>query len=100
MNQRRIIFFSIFGVYHLAAFIFTLMMESNTSFLFQLVSYVKWFKYGTFLGVLLVVADFVWWWREERLHAKAADAQRLENNTLKAKVYDLQQAAKAPTVSK
>lgn len=96
MNQRRLIFYSIFGIYQLCAFIFTLVMESDTGFLFKLVSYVKWFKYATFLGLVLVIIDFIWWWRDVRNNAKSQDSMRHENNTLKARVYDLQEAAKEP----
>lgn len=94
MNQKRLIFYSIFGVYQISAFIFTLIMESDTGFLFQLVSYVKWFKYATFLGLVLVVVDVAWWWLDARAAKKEQEASRLENNTLKAKVYDMQQASK------
>ncbi len=94
MNQKRLIFYSIFAAYQLCAFIFTLVMESDTGFLFQLVTYIKWFKYGTFIGLLLVAIDFVWWWREGKGTQKEQDALRHENNTLKAKVYDMQEAAK------
>lgn len=96
MNQRRVIFYSVFGVYQLAAFIFTLVMESDTGFLFQLVSYVAWFKYATFFGLVLIAVDFFWWWAETRAAKKEQEAQRLENNTLKAKVYDMQEAKKEP----
>ncbi len=98
MNKRRLIFFGIFGAYHLLAFIFTLTIQYNTSMLFKLVGYISWFKYGTFLGFLLVLVDFIWWWREGKAAAEKEEASRLENNTLKAKVYDLQESSKAKPV--
>jgi hypothetical protein len=94
MNQRRIIFYSIFGVYQLIAFIFTLVMESDTGFLFKIVNYIGWFKYVTFFGLLLIIVDFVWWWREAKNSEKTQDTMRHENNTLKAKVYDMQEGTK------
>ena len=94
MNRNRVIFYSILGAYQLVTFLFTLMMENDTGFLFQLVGYVKWFKFGTFFGLTLVVIDFIWWWRESKMQVKNAEALRHENNTLKARVYDLQEAAK------
>jgi len=96
MNQRRLIFYGIFGIYQLVAFIFTLAMESDTGFLFKLVGYVKWFKFATFFGLVLIIVDFIWWWRDGRTNVKAQDAMRHENNTLKARVYDLQEASKEP----
>jgi hypothetical protein len=99
MNKRRLIFFGIFGAYHLLAFIFTLIIQYNSSLLFQLVGYISWFKYGTFLGLLLVVIDFIWWWRESKSFEKNEEAARHENNTLKAKVYDLQETSKMKPVT-
>lgn len=94
MTRSRIIFYSVFGVYQLLAFVFTLIIESSASFLFQLVHYLAWFKYITFLGILMVAADFIWVRMDLRRHQKAEDASRHENNTLKAKVYDMQEGAK------
>ena len=94
MNKRRLIFFSIFGAYHVFAFIFTLLIQYNTSLLFKMVSYISWFKYGTFLGIVLLMIDAIWWMQESKAIQKNEDASRHENNTLKAKVYDLQEASK------
>lgn len=94
MNRRRLIFFGIFGAFHVIAFVFTLLLESSASFLFKLVGYVGWFKYITFLGLAMVVTDFVWTWMETREAKRKEDSARLENNTLKAKVYDMQEASK------
>ena len=101
MTRNRIIFYIVFGVYQLLAFIFTVVMESSASFLFKLVGFVGWFKYITFFGVLLILADFIWLWMDARKQKKADEDFRHENNILKAKVYDLQEGAKAkPEVPK
>lgn len=50
-------------------------------------------KYGAILGVVLFAVDLVWNWIETKNAEKEQEALRLENNTLKAKVYDFQQAA-------
>jgi hypothetical protein len=94
MNRSRIIFYSVFGVYQLFAFVFTLIMETSASLLLKLVHYLHWFKYITFFGLLLVIADFVWVWLDNRRQKKAEEVSRHENNILKAKVYDLQEGAK------
>jgi hypothetical protein len=94
MTRARIIFYIVFGVYNLSAFIFTLMMESSASLLFKLVGYVGAFKYVTFLGLAMVIADAVWMMLDHRKFKKAEEASRHENNVLKAKVYDLQEGAK------
>ena len=92
MDKRRLIFFAIFGGFHIASFIFTLVMEQSAQFLLSLVSYVGTFKYLTFLGVMLVTTEFVWAWQDSKKFKKKEDDMRLENNTLKAKVYDMQEA--------
>lgn len=96
MTRARIIFYSIFGVYQLGAFIFTLIIDNtqSTSFLFSLLKYIGSFKYITFIGVLLIAADFIWLWMDTRKNKKAEDAFRHENNVLKAKVYDMQEGLK------
>jgi len=94
MSRNRIIFYIVFGVYQLLAFVFTLIMESSASFLFKLVGFVGWFKFITFFGVLLIAADFVWLWMDLRKQKKLEEGHRHENNILKAKVYDMQEGAK------
>ena len=90
MTRSRIIFYTVFGVYMLMAFIFTLYIERIA---LSLVHYLSWFKYITFLGLLMIIADFVWLWMDQRKFKKMDEANRHENNVLKAKVYDLQQGA-------
>ena len=62
--------------------------------LFSMVKYVPMFKYGTLLGLLLVIADFVWSWKINKESAKDLEAREQELNVLKAKLFDLQEAAK------
>lgn len=94
MTRSRIIFYSVFGAYQLLAFVFTMIIENSASLLFRLVGYVGWFKFITFFGLLLIIVDFIWMWMDHRNHRRAEEASRLENNTLKAKVYDLQEGGK------
>lgn len=97
MNKRRRIFFIIFGIYHLVTLIFVLFIEAqkeDLSLLYGLYSKIWVMRYGAMLGVLLFVTDFIWNWIETRNAGREKDVMRHENNTLKAKVYDLQQPAK------
>lgn len=94
MTRSRIIFYIIFGLYQFLAFIFTIVMESSASFLFKLVGFVGWFKFITFFGFMLIAADFIWLWMDNRKIKKQEDAFRHENNVLKAKVYDMQEGLK------
>ncbi len=97
MNKRRLIFFTIFGVYHLILFIFTSYIDVQKSDLGVLTSMYKFiylFKYGAFLGIALFLVDLIWAWREAKVFTKDQEALKFEVNNLKAKVYDLQEAAK------
>ena len=95
MTRRRLIFYGIFGGFHLLTFIFTLILEyGDPSSLFSLIKYIGAFKWVAFFGLVMVVTDFVWLWLDNRSTQQKEDSMRLENNTLKAKVYDMQEAGK------
>jgi hypothetical protein len=68
---------------------------NSTSFLFGLLKFIGWFKYITFLGLVFIIIDFVWLWLDVRKQKKVDEDIRLEHNTLKAKVYDMQQGPKS-----
>ena len=101
MKKNRLIFYAIFAAYNLGAFIFTLILENNTSMLFSMVQYVPWFKYATLLGLILVTIDVIWSWIINRDSQKEKDALTHELNTLKAKLFDIQeQQAKSMSLPK
>ncbi len=62
--------------------------------LFSMVQYVPLFKYGTLLGLILVIIDVIWSWIINRDSTKEKAALTHELNTLKAKLFDLQEDAK------
>lgn len=97
MNKRRIIFFAIFGVYHLVILIFTSYIDAkkqDLSVLTSMYSFLHLFKYGAMLGLILFATDFIWNWIDNRAIAKEKEAFEFEINNLKAKVYDLQESTK------
>lgn len=100
MNQRRLIFFAIFGLYHIFIFVFAMYVESRKDLaeLLNLYDQVKLFKYGALLGLVLFAIDMIWSIAEGRRTKREYEALRHENNTLKAKVYDLQQTPKTESV--
>jgi hypothetical protein len=100
MNKNRLIFFSIFAAFHLGAFIFTVALEKNASMLFSMVKFIPWFKYGTLLGLILLIIDVVWSWIINRDSQKERAVLMHELNTLKAKLFDLQEAAKDSSAPK
>lgn len=93
MNKNRLVFYGIFGGYQFLVFLFTVLVDGHLDLL-GLIPFISWFKYIAFFGFLLMVADFAYVWFDSRKAKKEHDDLRLENNTLKAKVYDLQEKEK------
>lgn len=98
MKKNRWIFYSVFGLFHLTAFIFTFILDNNTSLMFKMVSWVPAFKWVTLFGLLLLVADVLWVLSVNKESAKERDALQHELNTLKAKLFDLQEASRKSSV--
>jgi hypothetical protein len=94
MSKNRVIFYIIFAVFHVGAFIFTLMIQ-DISFVMEMFQHLIWFKYITFFGIVLIAIDFVWSWIVNSDSKKEKAALTHELNTLKAKLFDLQEVAKA-----
>ena len=99
MTKNRKIFYLVFAIFQVVAFIFTLYIE-DFSFLTKIYKYIGWFKYITFLGIMLVVTDVVWTWIVSRDTQKEHGALTHELNTLKAKLFDLQEIAKVSEAAK
>ncbi len=100
MNKNRLILYIVFAAFHLGAFIFTVVLDNNTGLLFKMVSWVPAFKWITFLGLLILITDVVWAWKANKDAAKEKAALTLELNTLKAKLFDLQEATKTQSTPK
>ena len=99
MNKNRKIFYLVFAIFQVSAFIFTLYIE-DFSFLTKIYKYIGWFKYITFLGIMLVVTDVIWTWIVSRDTQKEHGALTHELNTLKAKLFDLQEIARKSDAAK
>ena len=96
MNKKRLIFYSIFGAFHLFLVIFTFYVESQKddfNFLFKILGWMNIMKWGAVLGLLLVIIDVIWSWIFNHDSQKEKAALTHELNTLKAKLFDLQEAA-------
>jgi hypothetical protein len=93
MNQNRIIFYGIFFLFHLGAYIFTVKIQDFT-FLTKIYEHIGSFKYITLLGVFMVIADIVWSYVINHKHKKEKTALQNELNNLKAKLFDLQEDVK------
>ncbi len=102
MNKRRLIFFAIFGVYHLGILLFTTYIDAqkqDLGVLTSLYSYLHLFKYGAGLGLVLLLVDIIWSWRINVNSNRKSESLNFEINNLKAKVYDLQEANKPKPVN-
>jgi hypothetical protein len=95
MNRKRLILYLIFAVYQILSFIFTVMVDGHLDLL-GLLKFIPAFKFIAAIGVILILVDFTWYWLDERTSRRKLDAQEKENNILKAKIYDYQEAAKKP----
>lgn len=91
MNKARLIFYIIFALFHLGAFIFTIALGKDSGFLMSMFSWVPYFKWVTLVGVLLVVIDFAWTSIEVKNRSREKAALQHEVNTLKAKLFDMQE---------
>ena len=58
------------------------------------------FKYLSFLGLILLIVDFSFNFLTIRQLTKDKEAMQLEMNTLKAKLFDMQEAEKNVVVAK
>ena len=99
MSKNRKIFYLVFAIFHIGAFIFTLYVE-DFSFLTRIYKYIGFFKYITFFGILMLVADVVWSLIVSRDTQKEHGALTHELNTLKAKLFDLQEIARQSDAAK
>lgn len=91
MKKNRLIFYVVFAIYNISAFIFAVELPS---IMFNIVKYVPYFKYVTLFGLVLLIVDFAWAWKTVKDAEKEKGALEHELNVLKAKLFDLQEAAK------
>lgn len=103
MKRNRLIFYAVFAVFHLFLVFFTIYVESNKNdfgFLTQMLKYISVMKYGAFLGLILLIVDILWDRSSAKVSEREKDALNHELNTLKAKLFDLQEAAKISPAAK
>ncbi len=99
MNRNRLIFYAIFAAFHLILLVFTLYVEANRDdfgLLGQILKWMSWLKYGAMLGLVLLIVDVAWVMISNSENDREKEALHDEINTLKAKLFDLQEASKQP----
>lgn len=95
MKKNRLVFYAIFSCFHLFLFFFSLYVDSqknNIQFLLSLQSKIWLLKYGSLFGLVLLTTDLIWDWKVYRIYKKENDKLNHEINTLKAKLFDFQEA--------
>ncbi len=97
MKKNRLIFYLVFGALHVFIFLFTIYMDSKKNdfeFLIQLQGKIWMLKYCSFVLLLMMIGNVILHYRDNRRNEKEKQQMNHEINTLKAKVYDFQEAAK------
>src|SRR5690606_22086643 len=97
MKNNRVIFYIFFAGLHLCLFFFSLYVDSrkeDVQFLIDLQSRIGLLKYGSFLGLFLLTINIIWDWRKAKRHEKEPDHLNHELNSLKAKLFDLQEESR------
>lgn len=97
MKRNRLIFYTVIGGLHLFIFLFTLYMDSqrdNLQFLVNLQKIIWLLKYAVFVLMVLFVTNIVLHVRDNKRHQRENSQLIQELQTLKAKLYDLQEAKK------
>lgn len=89
MNIKRLVLYFVFVVYQAGAFTFTYMVDGHMDLL-GLLRYIPWFKYISFLGMILIIADVTWFVIDYRASHKQKKDLIAENEDLKAKLSNLQ----------
>jgi len=99
MSRNRAIFYLIFLAYHVAAFIFTISIQ-DFNFLTRIFDHIRSFKFITLFGVMLMVTDIIWTWIGSRDTRKENAMLKHELDTLKAKLFDMQELSKQQDAAK
>ena len=99
MTRKRLILYLAFAVYQVTSFIFTILVDGHLDLL-GLLKFIPWFKYVTFLGLILISVDVVWFFMDLRATSQQKDELTQENTGLKARIFDLQESEKKTSASK
>ena len=97
MSSKRLIFYAVFGVFHLFLLVFSIYVDAQKedfSFLTKLLSWISVTKYGAMFGLLLLLIDIGWTYTLNKKNDFEKTSLTNELTTLKAKLFDLQEGAK------
>ncbi len=97
MKKNRLIFYTVFGVLHLFIFLFSLYMDGqkeNFQFLIQMQGRIWMLKYGSLILLFMFITNVILHYRDNRRNTAEKEQLVSELNTLKAKMYDLNEASR------
>jgi len=95
-NPRKTLIY-IFLIFHLIQFIGALYIDArqdDLGFLLSIKGYLPWMKYFALTGLVLFLASYIAVMRDTRLLRKSIDQAREEHTSLKAKLFDFQEASR------
>lgn len=101
MKKSRLIFYAIFALFHIVLIIFTFYVDSKKNdfgTLFGLLGWLPAAKVGSIIGMILLVIDIIWARASVAASDKANNVLEHELKTLKAKLFDLQEASRNSSV--
>ncbi len=88
MKRRRIVLYTVFAIYQICAFVFTIMVDGKLDLL-GLLKYIPWFKYISFFGLVMLFLDVYWAWKERKDHKENVTTLE-ENEDLRTKLRDIE----------
>lgn len=97
MKRNRLIFYSVFGVLHLFIFLFSIYMDSqrdNFEFLIHMQGRIWMLKYCSFILLILFATNIILHFRDNRRNVREKAQLNQELDTLKARLFDLQEGKK------
>jgi hypothetical protein len=95
-NPRKTLIY-IFLIFHLIHFIGALYIDArqdDLGFLLSIKGYLPWMKYFALTGLILFLVAYIAVMRDTRLLRKSIDQAREEHTSLKAKLFDFQEASR------
>lgn len=98
MKRNRLIFYSVFGVFHLFIFGFSFYMDlqkENFQFLIDMQKAIPLLKYCSFVLLILFATNVILHYRDNRRNVKEKAQLNQELDTLKARLFDLQEGKRS-----
>ena len=102
MNNPRKTVIYLFLIFHILQFIGALYIDArqdDLGFLLSIKSYLPWMKYFALSGLVLFLVAYIVVMRDSRFLRKSVNQAKEEHTSLKAKLFDFQEASKKSDTS-